>query len=976
MRAQLAIVCALLLATCVFAQNPAAFTVAILNRDFQGCQYAPIQATWQPKCSHWSDGQPEGSNPSCVGNQNPDFEGFYPGSPYPRTIHGVVLPKLDPVDLVPAFNPTGPGNTDQMFHGKHYFDQWYRDIPGVNTQVMTEAVFTYARSDPDCPGPCYVWNEDFDAGPYFPIDGKGYGNYCWYGPVGNGLAFPQDQVRAECLFKIDGEVNRPGPCVQHNFHFTDHLAWDFLLQPGSYIKFNGDDDTWIYIGDVLVVDLGGIDWTATFSWTGDFAEMTRLGLEANQMYTLRWFHAQRKIDCSHHKMVTTLVPYCYAEVDGTLCGSQVGLPICQARQCVLNQCVVDAFDDVTRCPHKNGVADGMPICMAQRCIGTVCNNTLPYNDPACPARPIPAELPPQCNKWQCIGVECVMTPWYFPGTVPQYPNTSPNNPTPEVACNNMTGRDAQCWRNYCVPDFSQNLPYGVGSCIGQFDSTLGGTCPPPMVNGKAVNPACYVPKCDPSENGKCSTEIITGGPGADPASHLGNCPIGMDANGITYDVRCFYPFCDQYGQCSGDVLSGMFVPFGPGVTGVYIPGWRNDTGAPAPEECGVPEQYDARCYLPACVGGHCGGWVLNGSEAWRYTGGEMTECPVPADKNGQCFDPFCIDGVCSGGPINVAGTCVPNPDEVHPTADPHCVYYVCGDPAKGEKEGSCVWRFYGNETHCNAGADTFCTAFLCGSGDASVGGDGFPVGVCAQRPFNLSMVCAEEEHMCNHFECRPDPANANVGICMEVPNEVSTTCITDEDACTNEVCVIDPTTGKGMCNVTTPVTCPDPLELPDPLICRAPGVCDPKTGQCVYELVPDSTPCLPFKTDEYCANYTCWSGECLRNCSCGNGRLDFGEHCDPEMEPWKSNGKCNITCAIIAGPGRRLSSGAIAGIAVGALAGAAALAAAGVIAARAAGGGAGAGPAAAGGDAAAGAGVTNPLYASNEGMNNPLFVSG
>ena len=75
MRAVSLIIAALLVA-CAFAQDPALFTVAILNRDFQGCQYAPIAGDWVPRCSHWSDGQPTGSNPTCVGNQNPDFEGF------------------------------------------------------------------------------------------------------------------------------------------------------------------------------------------------------------------------------------------------------------------------------------------------------------------------------------------------------------------------------------------------------------------------------------------------------------------------------------------------------------------------------------------------------------------------------------------------------------------------------------------------------------------------------------------------------------------------------------------------------------------------------------------------------------------------------------------------------------------------------------------------------------------------------------
>lgn len=155
------------------------------------------------------------------------------------------------------------GNHDKTptTSGKGNFDQWYRDVPGVNQGAFVtlpfsdggHGVFTYDNSN------------------FFPIDGMLWGN------EGN----------------------------PHNYHFTFELHTRFLYKGGESFRFRGDDDVFTFINGKQVVDLGGIHLPEETTVNLD-AEAGRLGLVPGSSYALDFFFAERHQTMSNFRIDTTL----------------------------------------------------------------------------------------------------------------------------------------------------------------------------------------------------------------------------------------------------------------------------------------------------------------------------------------------------------------------------------------------------------------------------------------------------------------------------------------------------------------------------------------------------------------------------------------------------------------------------------------------------------------------------------------------
>jgi fibro-slime domain-containing protein len=149
------------------------------------------------------------------------------------------------------------------------FDQWYRDVPGVN---MTTEISLQLLQAPGQQGLYEYPGTDF-----FPIDNQLFGN--------------------------QGRI--------HNFHFTLEIATQFKYIGGETFSFTGDDDLWIFINRRLAIDLGGLHPALSASVDLD-ANASKLGIKAGAIYALHVFFAERHTDKSDFNVETTIadVPSC------------------------------------------------------------------------------------------------------------------------------------------------------------------------------------------------------------------------------------------------------------------------------------------------------------------------------------------------------------------------------------------------------------------------------------------------------------------------------------------------------------------------------------------------------------------------------------------------------------------------------------------------------------------------------------------
>lgn len=150
-------------------------------------------------------------------------------------------------------------------HGAAAFNQWFRNVPGVN---LSQSVSLNLSNGLPGPGGIYT----YDNPNFFPIDGQLFGNTPGWG---------------------------------HNYGFTFELHTTFNYGGGENFTFVGDDDVFVYINDKLVINLGGVHGAAGAAVDLD-AMAGALGITTGHNYDLDLFFAERHTSASSFRIQTTL----------------------------------------------------------------------------------------------------------------------------------------------------------------------------------------------------------------------------------------------------------------------------------------------------------------------------------------------------------------------------------------------------------------------------------------------------------------------------------------------------------------------------------------------------------------------------------------------------------------------------------------------------------------------------------------------
>jgi fibro-slime domain-containing protein len=227
---------------------------------------------------------------------NPDFE---MSDAYPSST-GIVNVQLGPNNK-PVFSGLPWAQSGVVNQAS--FNAWWTDFPyphGTNDPNPYQMPLSLYLSEqlPAATPPIYV----YDNAVQFPIDGKLQGNYIYNNP---------GSVSGSRGTAATDPDDIPTNSINHNFSYTFELHLLFTYHSGQTFNFTGDDDVYVFINKLLVIDLGGVhganSGSVTLTATSKATDnSTPLNLVDGQVYQFDFFYCERHTTQSHMKLTTTI----------------------------------------------------------------------------------------------------------------------------------------------------------------------------------------------------------------------------------------------------------------------------------------------------------------------------------------------------------------------------------------------------------------------------------------------------------------------------------------------------------------------------------------------------------------------------------------------------------------------------------------------------------------------------------------------